>query len=362
MGINTFNHTTVLKKETIENLLPTENLLTTLHKNNEKDLFFLDVTLGGAGHALYLIDCFAKREELKNFTLNLIAIDRDPEAIAYAQELLNNKKNELKNFNFQIFHDNFMNTHELLSNHFPGQKFHGVYADLGVSSPQLDKSSRGFSFLQEGPVDMRMDSTQSLNAKEVLLTYSEKELTRLFFDYGEEPKSKKLSHAIVMDRTNNTLPVENIKDLAAYIKRVLAYPPNSRTHPATRTFQALRIEVNNELESIETFLNHIPEFIHNSGKVAFISFHSLEDRLVKHAMRNWQKGKMAQEKKEEQNDFNLPLHIQLYLYDNKKVGFGKENPRGGIIPSEAEILSNTRARSARLRCFEFNRTQEETHV
>ena len=105
-----------------------------------------------------------------------------------------------------------------------------------------------------------------------------------------------------------------------------------------------------------TFLNHIPQFIHNLGKATFISFHSLEDRLIKHAMRNWQKGKMAKEKSEEQNDFNLPLHIQLYLYDNKKEGFGKEIPRGGITPSEAEIQSNTRSRSARLRCFEFNRT------
>jgi len=355
-----FNHTTVLKKETIDNLLPSANLLAHLKANNIKELFFLDATLGGAGHALYLIDCFTKKEELKNYNLNLIAIDRDPEAIAYAQELLNAKKNELTSFNFKIFHDNFMNSHELVKTHFPGQKFHGVYADLGVSSPQLDTSSRGFSFLQDGPVDMRMDGTQTLTAKEILLKYSEKELTKIFFDYGEEPKARKLAQAIVMDRLKEALPVNNIKELAAYIKRVLAYPPNSRTHPATRAFQALRIEVNSELESIETFLNHIPQFMQNFGKTAFISFHSLEDRLVKHAMRNWQKGKMAKEKSEEKNDFNLPLHIQLYLYDNKKVGFGKENPRGGITPSEAELAINNRSRSARLRCFEFNQLQDES--
>ncbi|MES2615196.1 MAG: 16S rRNA (cytosine(1402)-N(4))-methyltransferase RsmH [Bdellovibrionota bacterium] len=358
----TFNHITVLKKETIDNLFPSESLLSCLKNKNEKELFFLDATLGGAGHALYLIDSFAQREELKNYQLNLIAIDRDLEAIQYAENLLNAKKNEFQNFNFKIFHDNFMNSQDLLSAHFPGQKFHGVYADLGVSSPQLDKSDRGFSFLQEGPVDMRMDCTQTLTAKDVLLTYSEKELVKIFFDYGEEPKSKKLAQCIVMDRSKGLLPVNNIKELAAYMKRVLAYPSNSRSHPATRAFQALRIEVNSELESIETLLNSIPQFVHDFGKAAFISFHSLEDRLVKRAMRNWQSGKMAKEKAEKQNDFNLPLHIQLCLYDNRKATFGKETPRGGIIPTEAEIANNSRSRSARLRCFEFHRTSENSNV
>ncbi len=357
-----FNHITVLKKETIESGLPSRALLESLSKSGEKELYFLDATLGGAGHALHLVDCFAKREELKGFKLNLIAIDRDTQAIEHANKLLSERKNKLQNFQFKLFHENFMNTANLLNSYFKGQKIHFIYADFGVSSPQLDQGSRGFSFQHEGPIDMRMDTTQTLSAKEVLLSYSEKDLVRIFFDYGEEPKARKLSAAIVMDRKNGTLPQQNIKELAAYFKRVLSYPPNSKTHPATRAFQALRIEVNSELESIETLLNDIPQFIHPAGKASFISFHSLEDRIVKHAMRNWQKGKMAKEKKEGKNDFKLPLHIQLCLYDNKKEGFGKEIPRGGITASDLEISNNPRARSARLRCFEFSPPLGETHV
>jgi 16S rRNA (cytosine1402-N4)-methyltransferase len=359
---NSFNHITVLKKETIDRILPSSNLLTELNNNNEQDLFFLDVTLGGGGHAHYLVDAFFSNPNFSKFNLNLVAFDRDQEAISYATTILNSKKEIYNRFNFKIFHSNFMNAHEFIADHFKGKKFHGIYADLGVSSPQLDHTERGFSFLQEGPVDMRMDKTQELTAKDILLNYSEKELIKIFFDYGEEPRSKKLAQCIVMDRKKNLLPTENNKQLAEYIKRVLAYPSNSKTHPATRTFQALRIEVNNELKSIETFLQNVPNYVHHFGKVALISFHSLEDRIVKHAMRNWQKGKMANENTNEQNDSNLPLHIQLCLYDNKKRSFGFENPRGGITPSDSEIKANARSRSARLRCFEFNQKIEDSDV
>ena len=353
-----FEHNTVLKNETIQTILPSEKLLSSFTSDSEKEFYVLDATLGGGGHALHLVDCFFQHPVLKNFKLNLIAIDRDEQAIEHATHLLSLKKEEFKQFNFTIFHDNFMNTAHLMKEYFPNRKFHGIYADFGVSSPQLDQSERGFSFLKDGPVDMRMDTSQSQDAKEILLNYSEKDLTRLFFDYGEEPKSKKLAQQIVKDRAIDLVPTDNIKELAAYFKRVLSYPPGSRTHPATRAFQALRIEVNDELKSIETFLNEAPKIIHSFGKASFISFHSLEDRIVKHAMRNWQKGKLALEKSNEKNDLKLPLHIQLSLYDNKKETFGKENPRGGIIPSESEIKLNSRSRSARLRCFEFNINKE----
>ena len=354
-----FNHTSVLKAETIESILPSEQLLSSLQEIGKKELFFVDATLGGAGHGAYLIDLIREKKQFDDFSIHLIGFDRDQEAINHAEKILNGKKLQHQKFEFKIFNANFKDALSEISAHYSNQKMHGIYADFGVSSPQLDQSHRGFSFLQQGPVDMRMDQTQQLDAKDVLLKYSEKELTKIFFDYGEEPKARKLSQAIVMDRNKGTLPLDNIKELANYFKRVLSYPPNSKTHPATRAFQAIRIEVNNELESIETLLSDTPKLIHDFGKASFISFHSLEDRLVKHAMRQWQKGKMSHEKIETPNDSRLPLHIQLCLYDNKKEGFGKENPRGGIVPSLEELKGNSRSRSARLRCFEFKRAQKE---
>jgi 16S rRNA (cytosine1402-N4)-methyltransferase len=354
-----FHHKTVLKNETIETILPSERLLNSLEQENKFDLFFLDATLGGGGHALHLVDRFFEIPQLKKFKLNLIAIDRDEEAIQHANQLLSLKQ-EKHNFQFHILHDNFMNAGSIIPQAFPNQEIHGLYADFGVSSPQLDHAERGFSFLQDGPVDMRMDKSQSFSAKELLMSYSEKELIRIFFDYGEEPKARKLAQSIVKDREKNLVPLENIKELAQYFKQVLSYPPNSKMHPATRTFQALRIEVNDELKSIEEFLDSTPKLIHSFGKASFISFHSLEDRLVKHAMRNWQKGKLEKEKRNKKNDWNIPLHLELHLYDNKKETFGKENPRGGIVPSEDEIKTNSRSRSARLRCFEFVKNSQES--
>ena len=160
--------------------------------------------------------------------------------------------------------------------------------------------------------------------------------------------------AIVQDRKTEKLPLNSSTKLAQYIKRVLAYP-NSRIHPATRAFQAFRIEVNQELESIHALLQNIPLLMHAFSKAGFISFHSLEDRIIKHAMRNWQKGKKAHEKQIDKKEFQIPLHMQLHLEENQNNGFGKEIPRGGIIASQEECQMNIRARSARLRCFEFSR-------
>ena len=201
---------------------------------------------------------------------------------------------------------------------------HGFYADFGVSSPQLDNHERGFSFLKSGPLDMRMDTENHLTAAQILKTYSEEDLTKIFFEYGEEPKSRILARAIIYDRKANKPPIEDTLTFAEYVKKILKYG-YSRTHPATRIFQALRIEVNRELDAIQALLSLIPKIMHHHSKAGFISFHSLEDRLVKRSMRLWQMQEL-----------------------------GLEMPRGGITPSEEELKQNIRARSARLRIFDFS--------
>lgn len=350
--IQEFRHTTVLKHETIQNILPTQNLLNALQNKKEKNLFIVDTTLGGAGHAEYLIESFSSHESFKNYELNLIAFDQDISALKFANQKLLSLQKKYKWLHFHLENENFKNLRNVMETKFPGQKIHGLYADFGVSSPQLDIGERGFSLIHDGPVDMRMDTSKEFNAKNILMDYTEEDLTRIFFEYGEEPKSRKLAKAIVQDRKTGKLPLNSTTDLAHYIKKILAYP-NSRTHPATRAFQALRIEVNQELESINELLQHIPLLMHQFAKSGFISFHSLEDRIIKHAMRNWQKGKNSNEKQNEKKEYNIPLHLQLHLAENQNNGFGKEIPRGGITASQEECQVNIRSRSARLRCFEF---------
>jgi len=354
---NNFVHTTVLKKETVEHILPSNILTSSLVNDKNNELYFVDATIGGAGHSEYLIEYILNSQNFKQFTLNLIGFDQDIFALNFANEKLKKLKDKFSNLNYYLINKNFMHVKSVMESDFKNCKVHGLLADFGVSSPQLDISSRGFSMYHDGPIDMRMDTTLSESALDILLNYSETELTRIFFEYGEEPKSRKLSKAIIEDRKIQRLPLQSTKELAEYIRRVLGYS-NSRTHPATRAFQALRIEVNKELESIEKLLQDIPQIMHQYGKTAFISFHSLEDRLVKHAMRNWQKGKNLKENSKNKKDFHLPLHIQLHLEENNIKGFGKEVPRGGITVSQQEYENNVRSRSARLRCFEFSRNLE----
>ncbi|APJ02465.1 16S rRNA (cytosine(1402)-N(4))-methyltransferase RsmH [Silvanigrella aquatica] len=349
-----FNHITVLKNETIENILSLEKLL---NHNTEQKLIIVDATLGGAGHASHLVERIANDKLFPNFKLHIVGFDQDISALNFSNEKLKNLKNTYKNFTFSLFNENFKNLFDVMRTNFPGQKIHGLYADFGVSSPQLDKGTRGFSLIHDGPIDMRMDTSKEFTAKDLLETYSEEDLIRLFFEYGEEPKARKLAKAIVQDRKLKKLPLESTVELAKYIKQVLAYP-NSRIHPATRAFQALRIEVNKELESIHQLLQNVPKLMALHSKVAFISFHSLEDRIVKHAMRNWQKGKNALEKQNNKKEFSIPLHMQLHLEENHNSSFGKEVPRGGITASEEECQINIRSRSARLRCFEFSKEVE----
>jgi 16S rRNA (cytosine1402-N4)-methyltransferase len=349
-----FEHVSVLLKDSVERIMPSEKLLHQMHLEQENTFCFVDLTLGLAGHSTSVLHHFFQSQEYQDKSCLLIAFDRDSFAVSKSTEKLIQiqKKYGEEKFQFFIFNENFRYFEERIQEYKREQKIHAILGDFGVSSPQLDDAKRGFSFLKSGPLDMRMDMNQIQTAKSILEEYCLEELIRVFRDYGEEPKSKQIASCIVRDRQNHKLPLDDTLKFATYVAQNLRYPTYSRVHPATRIFQALRIEVNQELSSIENVLSAVPNMIHPMGKAAFISFHSLEDRLVKRAMRQWQHGK---DKESSGKNFGLPLHFQLHLLQDKEIGFGKEVPRGGIVATQEETLQNPRARSARLRCFEFSK-------
>jgi 16S rRNA (cytosine1402-N4)-methyltransferase len=256
---------------------------------------YLDATLGAGGHSqLILTYC--------NNT-QVTAIDRDEEAIALAKDRLSDYYPQ----RLQFWHGNF-------ADYQPDRLlFDGIIADLGVSSPQLDVPERGFSFRHQAPIDMRMDRSQTLTAAEIVNHWDERELADLFFKYGEERFSRRIAKSIVQQR-----PWETTTDLAEAIAR--AVPPKyryGRINPATRVFQALRIAVNAELTSLETFLARAPYWLKPGGRIGIISFHSLEDRIVKLQFR----------------------HSELLQVITKKP----------IVPQPEEQKQNPRSRSAKLR-------------
>ncbi|PZV14197.1 MAG: 16S rRNA (cytosine(1402)-N(4))-methyltransferase [Pseudanabaena sp.] len=259
------------------------------------DGVYLDCTVGGGGHSSLIL------RSAEN--VHLVAIDRDEMAIAAA-----NKK--LQDFQSQVtfWRGNFCEYKPSIDLHFDG-----ILADLGVSSTQFDVAERGFSFRESGDLDMRMDNRQTLTAAEIINHYKEVELADIFFKLGEERLSRRIARQIVEKR-----PFKTTLELANAISAcVPASYRHGRIHPATRTFQALRIAVNRELESLEKWLAVAPNWLRNGGKIAVITFHSLEDRIVKHTFR--------------EDD-----RLQVIT---KKV----------IIASDEEIRANPRARSAKLR-------------
>lgn len=242
-----FHHISVLSREVLAGL----NVCPGGH--------YLDATVGGGGHSGLILAAAAE--------VQLTAIDRDEAAIAAAQAHLP--------ASVQFWQGNFAD--------YPGQpgQFDGILADLGVSSPQLDRPERGFSFQHAAPLDMRMDQRQTLTAAEIINHRSEVELVRIFSEYGEERFSKRIARAIVARR-----PLQTTTDLVDVIMN--AIPPqcrHGRIHPATRVFQALRIAVNTELDSLALFLDRATHWLKPEGRIAIISFHSLEDRIVKYAFR-----------------------------------------------------------------------------
>ena len=303
-------HISVLLNESISSL------------NLKENSIVVDATLGYGGHSSNILDRINKGY--------LFAFDQDSEAIRYSTDRLKNIGT-----NFTIIKSNFVNMKKELEklgvNHVDAVLF-----DLGVSSPQLDDKSRGFSFHEDAKLDMRMDKDQKLSAYEVVNNYSEKELTNIFYKYGEDKFSKNIARKIVEYR--KTKKIESTLELVEIIKSAVPIKYRINKHPARQIFQAIRIEVNHELDVIEPALEQALSLLNVGGRVAVITFHSLEDRIVKNYFK-----KMTKIDEKVKGMPNIP---EEYL-PNYKLVINK-----AITPSEEEIKNNPRARSSKLRVIE----------
>lgn len=304
-----FNHKSVLLNECVENLEIKPNGI------------YIDGTLGGAGHAIEI----CKKLSSKGM---LIGIDQDINAHKKAKIVLKEHLHKI-----QFVHDNFSNIKKILEN-LKINRVDGVLLDLGVSSHQLDEKERGFSYMQDANLDMRMDPRQQLTAYEIVNEYSEEEIENIIFNYGEERWAKRIAKFIVEERENKK--IKTTLELVTVIKK--AIPKAARTdgpHPAKRTFQGIRIKVNNELEIIKNTIVDIVEKLNVNGRLCIITFHSLEDRIVKHTY------------KDLFTDCICPMEIPMCVCDKKREI--KIITRKPIVPSKQEIDSNHRSRSAKLR-------------
>lgn len=302
-----FSHISVLLNECIEGL------------SIKPDGIYVDGTAGGAGHSKEI----AKR--LK--TGKLIAIDRDPAAVEAASE-------RLKNYNAVVVKSNYSEIDEVLKN-LSINGVDGILLDLGVSSYQLDKAERGFSYHNDAPLDMRM-SGEGLSARDVVNTYSYEELSRILFEYGEEKFSRSIASAIV--KTRETKPIETTLELAEIIKDSVPQRVRREKNPCKKTFQAIRIEVNAELEHLSIALDKAFDSLNSGGRLCVISFHSLEDRLVKQRFASFCKGCIC------------PPDFPQCVCGKKPRG--KLVNRKPISASQDELEVNKRSRSAKLRIIE----------
>lgn len=303
-------HVSVLLQESISSLNLLENSVV------------VDATLGYGGHSSNILERISKGY--------LFAFDQDSEAIRYSTDRLNSIGT-----NFTIIKSNFVNMKEELEKRGIN-KVDAVLFDLGVSSPQLDDESRGFSFHNDARLDMRMDRDQKLSAYEVVNEYSEQDLARIFYKYGEDKFSKSVARRIVEYRKEK--PIETTLELVEVIKSGVPMKYRINKHPARQIFQAIRIEVNHELDVIEPALSQALELLRVGGRVAVITFHSLEDRLVKNYFKEMTK---IDDKVK-----GMPNIPDEYLPDFKLV------VNKAIIPSDSEIENNPRARSSKLRVIE----------
>lgn len=301
-------HLPVLYSEVIENII--EN----------KDLIYIDCTLGGGGHSEAI---------LENSTNNskLIAIDQDQNAIDFSKE-------RLKRFGDKIliFKNNFENI-DIVAYMAGYEKVDRILMDIGVSSKQLDDDSRGFSYKREAKLDMRMDRNLKISAYDVINKFTEKEIADIIYKYGEEPRSRRIAKFIVEERKNKK--IETTIELANIV--IKAIGKSMKKHPAKRTFQAIRIFVNKELEVLETALDKAVELLKPNGKLLVITFHSLEDRIVKEKFRNFEK------------PCKCPEDLPICICNEKSKG--KVLTKKPIISSKKELLENNRAHSAKLRIF-----------
>lgn len=306
-----FKHKPVLLKEAINGL------------NIKQNGIYVDGTLGGAGHS---------KEILKRLNNGLlIGIDRDEEAILAAKE-------NLKEFsNVKYIHSNHDDIKEIINN-LKLDAVDGILLDLGVSSYQLDKKTRGFSYLGSNELDMRMDKSQRLTAKEVINSYKEEHLANVFFEYGEERFSKQIAKKICIQRAKKK--IETTDELVKIIEEAIPFKNKKEGHPAKRVFQAIRIEVNNEIKPLEKTITDSIDILNSKGRLCVITFHSIEDRCVKNAM-NRAKGICT-----------CPKEIPYCICGAKELG--KVITKKPICASEDEIKQNSRAKSAKLRIFEKN--------
>lgn len=303
-----FKHIPVLLNECIEGL------------NIKKDGIYVDGTLGGAGHS------FEIATKLEN-TGELIGIDRDQEAIKKAKETL-------KNFNNVIYvQDNHDNIKEILEK-LNIEKVDGILLDLGVSSYQIDEETRGFSYMKNSPLDMRMDKTQNLTAEDVINTYPEEKLADIIYRYSEEKFARQIARRICEHRKIKR--IENTTELVEIIEKCV--PKQIQGHPAKRTFQAIRIEVNNEIEPLYNTVTSAIDLLKAGGRLCIITFHSLEDRAVKEAYAD-SVGKCI-----------CPPDLPYCVCGNKSKG--KIITKKPILPTEEEMDENSRSKSAKLRIFE----------
>lgn len=303
--------------EFVHKSIMVDEILTWL--NIRPDGVYADGTAGGGGHSHAIGALLSEKG-------TLISNDRDPEALAVCRDRLSDLK-----CNVRLIHGTFS---DLAAN--SGQPFDGVLLDLGVSSYQLDCAERGFSYMQDAPLDMRMNPSDRLSARDVINGFSEEELTRIFFEYGEERFSRRIASRIVQERGRR--PIETTLELVDVIKSALPKAAlKEKQHPAKRVFQATRIFVNEELQQVTLALDSLVENMNDGGRIAILTFHSLEDRIVKNAFARYER------------PCTCPPEFPICTCGKKSLGKVLVK---GIAPSAEEIEANPRARSTRLRVFE----------
>ncbi len=303
-------HTSVLLHESIAGLAIQPNGI------------YIDATFGRGGHSSYILDALSEDGQL-------IAFDRDPSAIKAAEKFATDAR-------FNIIHQAFADMDMVEQTQALHGQVDGILMDLGVSSPQLDESERGFSFLRDGPLDMRMDTTRGMSAAQWLAVADEQDITQVIKEFGEEKFGKRIAHAIVNTRVHT--PITHTLQLAQIISDAMPVKDKHK-HPATRAFQGIRIYINSELEQLREGLKAAVKLLKPGGRLTVISFHSLEDRMVKRFMREQSKGKQV--------PHNMPI-MQAEIDADKVLKLATK----AIKPSAEEIHRNPRSRSSVLRVAE----------
>ena len=291
----------------------------------EPDNIYVDANLGDGGHAEHIL-------KKSSPTGILIGIDRDEDSIKFASDRLSEYRERIF-----IFHDNFKNIKNVVRGRAGFSNVDGILFDLGVSTRQLMTAERGFSFSSDAPLDMRMDRSSGVTAKEIVNNFEEEKLRGIIYKYGEERWAKKIAHAIVRER--GKMPIDTTSQLSGIV--VSAIPPahrSQRIHPATKTFQAIRIAVNGEIEILKDAIRDAVDILNIEGRICVISYHSLEDRIVKNLFREIEHGCIC------------PHDIPKCICGRK--GAIKILTRKPVTPSEEEVRRNPRSRSAKLRAAE----------